>query len=182
MVVQGKLISSRVWVLFVLALTISVAVTLAVVQATQAAPPDSSAITQVEPATGEVESFALAGAQWCQCVKYIQNRYNLRGSDHAKNMGSVLINNGFRKVSDPRVGAVVIFQPGFFSSGDAAVYGHIGVITGFQSVNSNRSWSLTVRGANEIWTTFTEYNCTNVSQGGYKSFPKGSSLVSYYVR
>ena len=133
---------------------------------------------------GEGSSTALA-AQSCQCVTYIKNRYGLTGSiggsGCAKDMGPYLAARGFRKVSNPQVGAVVIFQPSF-GSGINQSCGHVAVIVKVQSVDNNSKWSITVRGANQGGSTFTQYNCTNVSDVSFKSYPKTSTSVSYYVR
>jgi hypothetical protein len=127
------------------------------------------------------KDIAPNGAIWCECVRYIVNRYGLKGSAHAKDMGSVLVKNGFRKVQDPKVGAVVIFQPAF-GPGINQKSGHIGVIDKVQSVNNNKSWSITVRGANQGGSLFTDFNCNNVSRVAYKTYTKGIGSVSYYVK
>lgn len=147
-------------------------------------------ITPLDPMTLDALNVALLqankgiapnGAIWCQCVQYIKNRYGLKNTANAKDMGPILVKSGFRQISEPKVGAVVIFQPAF-GSGIDQKYGHIGVIDKVQSVNNNKSWAITVRGANQGGSLFTEYNCNNVSSVGYKSYAKGTSSVSYYMK
>jgi surface antigen len=95
-------------------------------------------------------------------------------------MGGYLTRNGFRQVSTPSAGAIVIFQPSFGPGIRAA--GHVGVIESVSSVNSNRDWRITVRGANQGVAGSAEHGCSNVSSVRYKAFPKTSTSVSYYVR
>jgi len=52
--------------------------------------------------------------KWCWCVDYIKNRYNLRTTADAKNMGPILLEgNRFKRVDAPRAGreTVVIIDP-----------------------------------------------------------------------
>ncbi|TAF27220.1 MAG: CHAP domain-containing protein [Oscillatoriales cyanobacterium] len=66
-------------------------------------------------------------AQYCQCVHYANNRFQLRPPYvwSAKDYGSVLQRNGFRQVG-PQPGAVVVMQSSF--PGADRTHGHIGVV------------------------------------------------------
>jgi hypothetical protein len=111
----------------------------------------------------------------CQCVKYIANRYGISIPANAKDVGPVLARNGFRQVSGPQVGAVVVMQPTF--PGANTTYGHVGVV---QSVQSGGK--ISVRGANQIGTKFTEYNCNNVTVIGFAQSVTGRRDVAFWVR
>jgi surface antigen len=131
--------------------------------------------------TISVAAPAQGGARYCQCVEYAKNRFGLSGSaGRAKDMGSFLKARGFRQISNPQVGAVVIFQPSFGKGIDQGA-GHVGVITQVSSVDRDRQWQVTVRGANQGGSLFTEYSCNNVSNVRFKSYPKGSSSISYWI-
>src|SRR5579884_606300 len=70
---------------------------------------------------------------WCWCTDYIKNRYGLRTTADAKNMGPLLKEKGFHQLSAsqrPLPGDVVIISPAFFpaSYGAAATAGHIAVV------------------------------------------------------
>jgi surface antigen len=114
-------------------------------------------------------------AETCQCVKYIANRYGISIPANAKDVGPVLARNGFRQVSGPQVGAVVIMQPTF--PGADKTYGHIGVVESLQS-----GGKISVRGANQLGNKFTENNCNNVTVIGFLSSVTGRSDVSFWVK
>ena len=120
------------------------------------------------PSFDEVESsgiddYSPCAAGYCQCVDYIKNRYGLKCSANAKSMGSCLTSSGFKKLSTPVAGAVIIFQPNY-GGGINTTYGHIGVVTKVVYDSKAKSYTLTVRGANQGGSTWTEYNCSNVSE------------------
>lgn len=118
----------------------------------------------------------------CTCVEYVKRYFNLTGSvGNAKDMGPALVSRGFRKLSGPNEGAVVIFQPSFGQGVDPR-YGHVAVIRSFKSVDGGRNWEVQYRGAAQSApSAHTHLGCTNVS---YKTkvYPKRSSSVSYYKR
>lgn len=125
-----------------------------------------------------------AKAVWCQCVTYIQNRYGMSCSVNAKDMGSCLKQKGFNKLSSPRAGAVVIFQPAYSATINQAA-GHIGVIKKVSYNSKTKTYTLEVRGANQGGTTFTEYGCNNVSNGINTTYTVGSNKaknISFYAK
>ncbi len=135
--------------------------------------PGSAVLVSATPAG------AHAPAHWCQCVDYIKHVYGITGATgNAKDMGSALTGRyGFKRLSSPVSGAVVIFQPSF--PGADRTYGHVGII---QSVADRGSqWQLRVRGANQGGNQRIS-NCTNVNDVTFSSYGKGSGLVSYYRR
>src|SRR5512136_887127 len=70
-------------------------------------------------------------AGFCQCVDYVKNRFGLQGAvGDAKNMIYSLPNLGFRQVSGPQSGAIVVMQPSFpgLRGTPGAIYGHVGVV------------------------------------------------------
>ena len=138
------------------------------------------ALTAIPP---QVTYAATTRATTCQCVTYIKNRFGLSGaigrSGGAKDMGPYLRARGFRQVSAPVVGAVIIFQPAF-GTGINQTYGHVGVVASVSTVNNQ--WRLTVTGANQGGSLFTSSSCTNVSTQTYKAYSKTTTSVSYWVR
>jgi surface antigen len=118
-------------------------------------------------------------AEFCQCVGYVKNRFGLQGAvGNAKDMIYSLPNLGFRQVSSPQVGAVVVMQPSF--SGADPTYGHVGVVEAVRS--SGSEVRIDVRGANQWGTPFTEYGCNNVTVIGFGTPVNGRSDVSFWVR
>src|ERR1700736_3999569 len=70
-----------------------------------------------------------AASHACECVEYVKNYFGLKGAaGNAKDMGPFLAAHGFRRSDVPVPGAVVIFQPRFYKSGDGAFYGHVAII------------------------------------------------------
>ena len=118
----------------------------------------------------------------CTCVEYVKRYFALTGSvGNAKDMGPALVSRGFRKLSSPNEGAVIIFQPSFGQGVDAK-YGHVAVIRSFKPVDGGRNWEVQYRGAAQSApSVHTHLGCTNVS---YKTkvYSKNSSSVSYYKR
>ena len=126
---------------------------------------DTSGLAQGD--TGNVEQAAA----WCECTNYVNNRFNLGGGfPNAQDWGPYLTGRGYYQVSSPAVGDIVVYTAARMGN----CCGHVGVIAGVGST------SLTVRGANQIWSTFTEYNCTNVSQGNFNRRTDGTER--YYRR
>jgi len=150
--------------------------------------PDTSTYWSIYNANGNRDyawgsdrfSRVPTGAPVCQCVTFVANYFSLSGATgDAKDMGSYLSTHGFHQVSAPTPGAVIIFQPSF-GSGINQSAGHIGLIASVVSQGSQ--WSLTVRGANQGGNLFTQDNCGNVSLVVFRSYPKPSNSVSYWVR
>lgn len=110
-------------------------------------------------ATPRPGAAATAGSGWCWCTAYVANRFNLpRNYPNAQDWGAYLVRNKFRQVWAPQSGDIVVY-----SGSRLPTAGHVGIIA---SVSSG---SLSVRGANQAsnWSTWTEWSCTNVSQGNY---------------
>jgi hypothetical protein len=112
------------------------------------------------------------------------NRFHLTGhpSGGGKNMGPLLLANGFRQVSTPKVGDVAVFQPrfghGIWSTG------HVAVVVKVQTWAYGKSnWLNTFRGANQGYAQSTEDGCTNVSNMTIL-YPKswGSNYIAFYAR
>ena len=121
---------------------------------------------------------AHGSAPRCQCVDYIKHSYDINGSTgNAKDMGRSLVNNyGFRKVSAPVVGAIVVFQPSFGQVNPT--YGHVGRVIGVS--DSGGSWRITVRSANNGGSQ-TVLDCNNMNDKAY-SAAKSSGSIAYYRR
>lgn len=132
-----------------------------------------------------VPAQKATAAYSCQCVEYIKNKYGLSGSvggnGGAKNMGPYLTARGFTQVYSPVVGAVVVFQPKFSSTGVDQTYGHVGVISAVSDLGSY--WQITVTGANQSGTKYTDANCSNVTNIRFAKYNKswGTDYLSYYV-
>ena len=142
-----------------------------------------STFDEVEQMGVGASELKAASSAFCYCVTYIKNRYNLSCSANAKDMGSCLVSSKFKKLSSPLSGAVIIFQPGY-GGGINTQYGHIGVITKTSYNSKNKSYTLTVRGANQGGGTWTEYNCNNVSELS-TTYTVGSSRdknLSFYAK
>lgn len=130
-----------------------------------------------------IYSIESAKATFCQCVDYIKNRYGFSCSTNAKDMGSCLIKNQFKKLSSPLAGAIIIFQPNY-GGGIDKTYGHIGVITNISYSSKQKKYTLKVRGANQGGKVSTEYKCNNVSDLS-TTYTVGSSRdknLSFYAK
>lgn len=137
-----------------------------------AAVPSSVALSQVFASPSEAASF-------CQCVGYVKNRFGITAAvGHAKDMIHSLPRHGFTRVNSPQPGAVVIMQTTFNDAN--RTFGHVGIVESTSVRNGNTF--LTVRGANQSGTRFTEFNCSNVTVIGFKTPVNGRSDVSYWVR
>lgn len=133
-------------------------------------------------------------ASRCECVDYIKNRYGLTGSigvnGGARYMGAYLEARGFVRVSEPQVGAVVVFQPAF-GPGINQTYGHVAVITSV--ISQDNRWKISVRGARQNEDSLgrpkpdvlvvTENNCNNVNTTSLAAYLKtwGTDRLAYYV-
>ena len=127
--------------------------------------------SNVQAWSNTVAVTVAAAARWCWCTDYVANRFNLpRNYPDAKDWGPYLTLNGYRQVTSPQIGDIVVYSGTRFPTA-----GHVGVIVAVGTSN------LTVRGANQLssWTTVTEVGCTNVSQGLYV---RSSSGEAYYRR
>lgn len=127
----------------------------------------------------------------CSCVDYVSRKIGVscNGYWSAKDYGSCLIGSGFRRIIDPRPGAVIILQPNVL--GADRVEGHIGFVgqVVYQVIrNGQRSYGLnSVRGANQGCGDsgcFTDANCGNVSESRYFSYSIGQKPpgVEFYSR
>ena len=125
---------------------------------------------------------ASATAPKCSCVNYVKNKYNFRDPvGYAKNMGPYLKDRGFWKLTTPRPGEIIIMKPAF-GHGVDSVAGHVGII---QSViDQGSTWKITVRGASQAGSKWTESNCNNVSFWSNIVYPKsyGDNYVEYWVK
>lgn len=119
-------------------------------------------------------------AHRCECVEYVKRYFGLKGAaGNAKEMGPYLAAHGFKSLTRPVVGAVVILQPGYYRHGEGAVYGHAGVITAVTRLDA-RHWSLSVRSANQLARPQTALGCNNVSIKWFGPLAHDSRLVSYW--
>lgn len=124
---------------------------------------------------------SAAAAHFCECVEFVKNRFALGGAaGNARDMGAFLAKHGFQRSDAPVVGGVVILQPAFYKTGDGAIYGHVGLIESIAPAGSG-GWFVGIRGANQTGKTFTDQGCTDVTFKSYGPFPRGSSLVSYWL-
>jgi hypothetical protein len=118
-----------------------------------------------------------------QCTQYVQQKLNL-SSDYpdAKNWHTYLINNNFHTVSEPSIGAVVVFQPSF-STGIDQTNGHVGIVQSVETVNDGNDWQISVRGANQrpIGTEL-DAGCTDVNTLPYLPYPKSRGGIEYFIR
>jgi hypothetical protein len=130
---------------------------------------------------GAPAPLQAATAHHCACVEYVKTVFGLHGAaGNAKDMGPFLAAHGFRRSTTPVPGAVVVIQPGYYTRGAAAIYGHAAVITTVSRTRSG-SWLLSVRGANQTGTSFTAAGCTDVSAKTVGPFTPSSRLVTYWL-
>ena len=121
-------------------------------------------------ASSEAELMSQLAPASCQCTTYVNNRFNLGGGyPNAQDWGPYLTSRGYVHVYSPQVGDVVVYTAARMNN----CCGHVGVIHGVSSAQ------LTVRGANQTGSPFTEHNCTNVTQ---INFNRRSDGESYYRR
>jgi hypothetical protein len=91
---------------------------------------------------------------------------------------------GFTQALQPTPGAVIVFQP-TAGHGVDTTNGHVGVVHAVQPIQSSTGaitgWNVTVRGANQGGTTFTDGGCPNVSDIVF-SIGNSETLISYWTR
>src|SRR4028118_374356 len=96
--------------------------------------------------------FSAAPAQatdYCQCVEYVKRRFGLSGAvGNAKDMIYSLPKLGFRQISSPQNGAIVVMQPSV--AGADSQFGHVGVVE--QYTTTGNSLTLKIRGTNQPGT------------------------------
>jgi surface antigen len=114
---------------------------------------------------------------FCQCVGYVKNVFGInRPVGNAKDMIYSLPRHGFRQISQPQPGAVVIMQPSF--PGANTTYGHVGIINSIDGQGR-----LSVRGANQgNRNLFREAGCNNVNITTFRTSVNGRRDVTYWVR
>jgi hypothetical protein len=106
-------------------------------------------------------------AQKCQCVDYVKCKTGISGTTaNAMNWGTVLTNNGYKKVSEPKYGDIVVMSknhPSLEGTTLGVKYGHIGICT--YSVAVSGGYHIDLTGASQgKRESFTECGCSNVSK------------------
>jgi surface antigen len=113
--------------------------------------------------------------QFCQCVGYVKNVFGIRQAvGNAKDMVRSLPRLGFRQVSDPQKGDVVVMSNSF--PGADSTYGHVGFVDG---INNGR---VSVRGANQGRAQFADAGCSNVSVVQFRTPISRRSDISFWRR
>jgi surface antigen len=122
-----------------------------------------------------------AAGHSCQCVEYVKSYFGLKGAaGDAKDMAPFLAAHGFHRISAPIPGAVVIIQPRFYSSGPAAVYGHVAIVKSV-TASGTSSWKLDIRGGNQSGKEFTASGCSNVTEKTIGPISRTSQAASYWA-
>lgn len=117
-------------------------------------------------------------AAWCWCTRYVANRFGLSGYPDATRWDDgYLGRKGWERSSDPKSGYIMVIEGYSFGTPSQ---GHVGEIDRRESLDSKR-WKITLKGANQPGSTWTEAGCTNVSRW-VLTIPKGDSKVSYWKR
>jgi surface antigen len=97
-------------------------------------------------------------AGYCECVGYVKRVIGIpdaTGTAHAADWdNNVLPNYGYKRLSGPQVGAIVVFER---NAGLNSTYGHIGFVVGIQS-----DGRIQVKGANQGGSGI-DANCSNVN-------------------
>ncbi|HZQ35169.1 MAG TPA: CHAP domain-containing protein [Dehalococcoidia bacterium] len=138
-------------------------------------------ISVVAMALATPAAARAASPHRCECVEFVKSYFGLRGAaGNAKDMGPYLAAHGFKRLSRPVVGAVVILQPGYYRHGEGSVYGHAGIVTAVTRLDS-RHWSLRVRSANQLARPQAALGCNNVSLKWFGPLATDSRLVSYWL-
>jgi len=115
--------------------------------------------------------------QYCQCVGYVKNALGIRQAmGNAKDMIYSLPKQGFRQVSSPTPGAVVVMQTSF--PGSNRTYGHVGFVDSFDA----KTGKIKVRGANQGGRTYRDAGCTNVAVVAFGTPVVNRGDVSFWVR
>ena len=120
-------------------------------------------------------------ARSCSCVDYVKSALGLTGAaGNAKDMGPFLKAKGFKKVSSPVAGAVVIFAPPHLYVDPN--FGHVGIIRQVKAEGSK--WKLLIRSSNLFGQSkyFTSAGCSNVSDTWFTPFAKTASTVTYWKK
>ncbi|HLO83887.1 MAG TPA: hypothetical protein VK203_02575 [Nostocaceae cyanobacterium] len=98
----------------------------------------------------------------CRASEYIKNRFQLPSYvftdpqlDYASSWQLTLSSLGYRKITTPQVGSIVILNAYFPGTG---AKGYIGAV---QAIKPTGKFD--IRGASQAGTPFTEYGCNNVS-------------------
>lgn len=113
--------------------------------------------------------------QFCQCVGYVKNVFGIRQAvGNAKDMIHSLPRHGFRQVSDPQKGDVVVMGNSF--PGADSTYGHVGFV---DAINNGR---VAVRGANQGRAQFADAGCSNVSVVQFRTSISGRGDISFWRR
>jgi surface antigen len=85
----------------------------------------ASAIASILPQPVQAEQF-------CQCVRYVKNVLGIsQPMGNAKDMINSLPQHGFRQVSDPQSGDIVVMDSAF--PGADRTYGHVGFVDSIQN-------------------------------------------------
>ncbi len=131
-------------------------------------------VTSISTFTAPSASLA---DQYCQCVGYVKNALGItQAMGNAKDMIYSLPKKGFRQVSTPTPGAIVVMQPNF--PGSDRTYGHVGFVDSFDS----QTGKITVRGANQGGKTYRDAGCSNVAVVGFRTPVVNRGDVSFWVR
>jgi surface antigen len=113
--------------------------------------------------------------KFCQCVGYVKNVFGIRQAvGNAKDMIHSLPRLGFRQVSDPQKGDVVVMSNSF--PGADSTYGHVGF------VNSIQNGRVSVRGANQGRAQFADAGCSNVSVVQFRTPIARRGDISFWRR
>ncbi len=124
---------------------------------------------------------AAPRAHWCECVEFVKNSFDLHGAaGNAKDMAPFLAAHGFRRADAPVVGGVVIVQPAYYTHGDGAVYGHVGLIESVAAAGKS-GWFVGIRSANQTGSPFSGAGCSNVTFKSFGPFPRTGGLVTYWL-
>jgi hypothetical protein len=94
----------------------------------------------------------------------------------------ILGKNGFRRLFAPRLGAVVVMQPTFFSNPQAYQAGHLGIIV--TMTDQSDTWDIALRQAG-LTQRFgkIDSHCSNVKDVDWKPYPKSwdNLSISYWL-
>lgn len=110
------------------------------------------------PTSQIITTQTAQAASYCECVGYVKRVIGISdatGTAHAADWdNNVLSNYGYKRLSGPQVGAIVVFER---NAGLNSTYGHIGFVVGIQS-----NGKIQVKGANQGGSG-TDANCSNVN-------------------
>lgn len=157
--------------------------TLVAVQSTTGSDEEPSDNAVDEPASragdGAIfRAMSQPAAAWCWCTKFVANSFDLKGYPDATRWDDgYLSKKGWKRSGDPKPGYIMVIEGKSFGTPSQ---GHVGKVDGRESLDSKR-WKITLKGANQPGSTWTEAGCTNVSRW-VLTIPKGNSKVSYWKR